>query len=1011
MVQIKKIQKLNLKLTFFFFFFLCVIGFNYFPKIAHGYSTTPYDVPSSVKSGWNDRYGSRSYSMNSGKLLVYDVYKDKYISGGYNIVNKDFGKGTQPYLNFTGWAVLFGYHSEYKSNNDTYIVAVKTAGDSGVGTTKIYSTLLKDIDATEDLEYNNQGSGLYNPCSDSTYNVNNTTCNMKYESVGFSAYLPLKELFPKSTENAKWKLYIVKKVGSYMAYTQLILPFEFSNRDYNNGSISLSSGVNAKKLIMGSTGVLRRSKPRQDAYDVYLELGSDRYFTQGRAYTEIDSEETKTAIWYGVKSPEDNYKKKWASSAYWDFGGAQAMISYDPPPYHVSDEVLNARYVNGNDYWFQPYDQAYVRLEQRDLGSGNKLQYLRLEGEGQDVRSRHDFDGSTYDNLQFFQSPFIAINSAYREVDSSYGQVKWGVVPKRHGDIYNIEYYYQDKGGNHIGYNDTYKNIRVDGKAPQYISTVISTYRYKKGNDYWVKPNDHVLIKLRQYDPDSGNKYQYLRLWDGINQDVRSRHGFDNPYNDNNTFGYGNTDNVSIDSAYRIEDSLYGQVQYSITPKVHGGNYNIQYYFTDHAENTVGYSDTGLNLRVDGVAPYVYFRNNADTADFYSRGWASDPIYVRLKFGDSNSGYKESRYTWTQSTSTPSSWSAWTTNSNYVVSNASYGQWYLHVQAIDNVGNTVTTYKGPYRLDNPPLAEFTASPNPTDRLTTVKFTSKASDPNGNSLTYNWYYRKSSTSTWTQFSTIANPSFKFSTVDSYYVRQIVKDSYGMSDFVDHIITVNDLAPNADFNFSPSIVYEGDNITFNNTSRDPEGDSLKANWTIKDPNGSVTTFTTWNISISKPIPGNYSITLKVIDSYNKYDVITKTINVNPLTVTGSVSHTEQWELNHEKRGDMPNQFFSGEKFMLNAVVTDHPILSVKVNFSGKQITGNLISLDTILDGVNHPIYTGSIYDDSFNNPQTQLSNGTVYFLFTTTWQNGIVKTDLVPIQIIDDSYSAFYLHQTN
>src|SRR5690606_37248386 len=117
----------------------------------------------------------------------YDKYKENGFPGGYRIVNRNFGNGNQPYLNFRGWAVNFGYKRHTSTNHDTYIVAQKV----GSTTTKIYKTNKLNLSATEDLEYNNQGPGVWNECpADATNKDNQLDCNMRYDYVGFDAYLP-----------------------------------------------------------------------------------------------------------------------------------------------------------------------------------------------------------------------------------------------------------------------------------------------------------------------------------------------------------------------------------------------------------------------------------------------------------------------------------------------------------------------------------------------------------------------------------------------------------------------------------------------------------------------------------------------------------------------------------------------------------------------------------------------------------------------------------------------------
>lgn len=927
MGKVNKNLTLNLTITFMSLVIIMALGI-FFSTVVHA-ASGPYNVPSFMKTYWAKNYGGKRYPMTSGDDLVYDVYSKKYTKGGYQIVNKNFGKGTQSYLNFQGWAVLFGFANEYKSNNETYIVAQKVSGSSGVGTTKIYSTSKINISATEDLEYNNQGSGLYHPCSDSERDKNNTTCNMKYQDVGFNAYIPLNELFPKKYEKAEWKLYIVKKVDKHIVYTRLILPFKFADQSYNGGKISLSSGVSANHLIMNSPGVLRRAYPRQSAPSVTNQLGSDRYFSIGDIYTRVDSEESRTAVWYGVRSSKDGGKTKWATTAYWTFGGSQAVISYTPPPddappIPILHQLLDYQYKNGNDYWVQPNHRVYIRLEQRDVYSGNQYQYLRLLGSGQDVRSLHKFSSGKTNNNPFDKSRYVVIHSAYREKNTSYGQVKWGVIPKRHGDDFNVQYYYEDNAGNHIGYNDTGMNLRVDGVAPKYVSAKLSNYRYKNGNDYWVRPNDQVDIELTQRDADSGNKYQYLRL-DGSGTDVRSQHNFHKSSANNNRFM--KSSHVSIASAHREENTSYGEVKWGIRPKKSGDSYNILYYFRDNVDNSRGYNDTGMNLRVDGVAPEVQFRNGADTSNFHNRNWSNGKIEVRLKFHDSGSGYGRSRYAWTQSTQTPSSWSKWTSRSNYVVTKSRYGQWYLHVQTEDHVGNVRTIYQGPYKFDNPPVANFVFQP-------------PSSLPSGS-------------------------------------------------------------------------FEGEDIQLVNQSTDADGDKLTANWKIVSPSGQIERSTNWNAMILNAEPGNYSVQLTVTDPHGESDQVIKQLSAEPLNITGQVLHTSDWQKIHQAFKTPSKGFYSGEKFVLHATVTNYPIdpsYGVEVDFAGNQMNGNDLILSEKLTKKNNTLFTGVLYDTSMSDPATRLTNGPVIFKFSVHYKNGVVKTDYIAVNIIGSVYKVFHYHRT-
>jgi hypothetical protein len=287
---------------------------------------SPYDVPSSVRSGWNQNFGTNDFEMETGKRISYDIYHNKYINDGYRITKRDFGKGNLEYLNFTGWAILFGYKRHTSSNNQTYIVARKVAGENNIGSTKVYrADAFGNLSATEDLEYNNQGSGVWNECSATATKKNNLTCNMRYDNVGFSSYLPLKELFPDPYERAEWKLYIVKKVDSWMVWTYLKTPFQFSNKTWNKGYLTMRSGGDAAKVLTQDYPVLRRTYPRQLPREV-----AGKYFTVDRLYQLIDEEETETTVWYGLRTPEENNAKRWANSVYFGTSGTQASLKYTP---------------------------------------------------------------------------------------------------------------------------------------------------------------------------------------------------------------------------------------------------------------------------------------------------------------------------------------------------------------------------------------------------------------------------------------------------------------------------------------------------------------------------------------------------------------------------------------------------------------------------------------------------------------------------------------------------------
>jgi len=361
----KKISLLGFVIATFFIVFLTN------EDIAKG-ASDPYTVSSTVKNNWDEILGQKTYSLRSGKKIVYDIYSQKYTSGGYKITTKDFGKGSQKYINFQGWSVIFGRAKHTDNNNETYIVARKVIGEKNLGQTKVFSTLKKNVDATEDLEYNNQGSGVFNECPAGAVNQDNEwDCNFRYENVGFDAYLPVDELFPDENENASWTLFLVKKVDDYMVYTPLIMPFSFNDKAYSNGHLSLSSGVSTNLLQMIGNGVLRRSEPRQTASKVITELGEDRYFTRYDFYTPTKAvNEEETAVWYGVKSPKDN-DTRWANTAYWNFSGNQVLLSYRTEYYPPATGICKAPVLPSDRYSYE-LDFAVQSVDGKTVDKGKE---------------------------------------------------------------------------------------------------------------------------------------------------------------------------------------------------------------------------------------------------------------------------------------------------------------------------------------------------------------------------------------------------------------------------------------------------------------------------------------------------------------------------------------------------------------------------------------------------------------------------------------------------------------
>ncbi|MEG6533208.1 PKD domain-containing protein [Caldibacillus thermoamylovorans] len=800
--------------------------------------------------------GGKEYPMESGRRLVYDVYNSTYGGAGFRYYN-DNGR---MYLEFRGWAALFGHKPHNTSNQGTYIVVenTKTGEVRGYGTTQIAWS------ATEDLEYNKSKSTsttIWNECAPGVINQNNEVCNMRYDDVGFLTYISLEELITDGTKPSEWKLFIVKRVDDMMVYDKLVLPFVMMPQPYKYGQIQLLSRVDANRLLMNSPNVIKRTGPMQnDATGAIY-----GYFNYLNDYYAYGVDETSTTIWFQVwDSQSSSYR--WAPSVYWTFGGSQAVISYTPentPPTHIAHSMTST-YRNGNDYWVQPNTNVNITLRQFDAESGNNSQYVRLLGNGVDASKGHSFVSSDGNNLiPYKEHSSLDIKSAMRQENTQYGQVQWTVTPKTHGHSYDVQYWYDDKAGNFIGYNSTGMKLRVDGVAPQHVSQQITGARYVSGNNYWLRPNDTVQIQMEQYDSDSGNNHQYIGLV-GNGVEVRSTHYFNN--GSTHLMNYVTNPNVSVNSAN--DNGSKRSVLWSVTAKTHGHIYDIQHAYQDNVNNLSNWTDSNLNLGVDGEAPTVQFRSQDDTRDLLSGTWNNVALDVLLKFADAHSGYNSSRYQWSLSVIPGTNWSNWQTSNYYTLNQPTNGKWYLHVESKDNVGNTRVSTAGPYTVNittnSPPVAKFTYSPTVIYNDTNVLFTNQSSDIDGDPLTYRWELQEPNSTIWSQFSTLEHPSKILNKKGNWKIRLTVSDGK-VSNSTEQVIAVQNRQPIAKFSYSPTTVYNDTYVSFTNNSSDPDKDTLTYKWEYLEPSGSswVLFSTNKNPAMTLTKKGNWKVRLTVSD----------------------------------------------------------------------------------------------------------------------------------------------------
>jgi len=373
---------------------------------------------------------------------------------------------------------------------------------------------------------------------------------------------------------------------------------------------------------------------------------------------------------------------------------ASAVYTLDStPPTLGSVYVNDYREYTNSIYWVglnESLSIAYEGHDETDISSGDS--YLRaLPSTGNDARINGVSNGSAINN-EWITHADIDLNGGGSPVIQTInsGELQTEYYPKltTHGVTHTMQGYLRDNMDNAYGYFDLGKTIGCDGNAPSLSSWNLTGYTYDDGTTYWGQPNDTMTFTHKGYDADSGAWRGYIRLQrtDNSDEEIAS-------YEHSSGYNADSREDGNIDVTTARENSYdghYMEVEFDFTLGSSDMVYDLGWYWYDACYNGSGYTETGRKVGIDGTAPNI-------SVDTSSRGWDNTDVNVTINASDTNSGLSTLKYAWSTSTTTPSSWT--TINSGTSVGQSSEGQWYLHVQATDNVGNTNTTYYGTYNID------------------------------------------------------------------------------------------------------------------------------------------------------------------------------------------------------------------------------------------------------------------------------------------------------------------------
>ncbi|WP_231868383.1 PKD domain-containing protein, partial [Fictibacillus phosphorivorans] len=301
-------------------------------------------------------------------------------------------------------------------------------------------------------------------------------------------------------------------------------------------------------------------------------------------------------------------------------------------------------------------------------------------------------------------------------------------------------------------------------------------------------------------------------------------------------------------------------------------HYNIDYYDGIYGPYYVFFAGQQMDHRYE----VKYRVKQAPTANFnHSPATKYNDTEVTFTNTSSDPDNQTLSYKWEYQKPGESTWTSFSTSKNPTKTLNIKGTWDIRLTVTDFDGLSDTVTKSPVVSNRAPVADFTYSPTTIYNNTTVTFSENASDADGDPLTYQWAYQTPGSSTWVNFSTAANPTKILNIKGTWNIRLTVTDPSGTSASVIKSPTVVNRLPVADFNYSPTTIYNNTNVNFTELASDPDGDTLTYQWAYQTPGSStwVDFSTAANPTKILNIKGTWDIRLTVTDSSNSTASVTK------------------------------------------------------------------------------------------------------------------------------------------
>lgn len=195
------------------------------------------------------------------------------------------------------------------------------------------------------------------------------------------------------------------------------------------------------------------------------------------------------------------------------------------------------------------------------------------------------------------------------------------------------------------------------------------------------------------------------------------------------------------------------------------------------------------------------------------------------------------------------------------------GTYTVKLEVKDDDGNASQDSLTVTVRDLAPTAAFKWSPKPADEGYVVQFTDQTSSYPDSISSWSWDFGGLGSSN------LQNPQFTFMDDGTYAVTLIVIDDDGSNDSISHDIIVRDLAPTADFAWTPEPQGEGSSVQFTDLSTSYPDAIVSRLWYFGDGGASNLTNPSHNYGDN----GAYPVNLTVMDDDGSVDAISNLVTI--------------------------------------------------------------------------------------------------------------------------------------